>query len=49
MKHREFIAANALKAGLVEFPEEFPYCFTFLERRKAQGLKPGMNCLQRHG
>src|ERR1039458_2473422 len=26
IKHREYIAANPVKAGLVERPEEFPYC-----------------------
>ena len=39
IKHREYIAANPLKAGLVERPEEFPYCFTYLARRKAAGAK----------
>jgi putative transposase len=39
IKHREYIAANPVKAGLVERPEEFPYCFTYLARRKAAGAK----------
>jgi hypothetical protein len=25
-------------AGLVDSPEKFPYCFTYLANRKAQGL-----------
>ena len=39
IKHREYIAANPVKAGLVERPEEFPYCFTYVARRKAAGAK----------
>jgi hypothetical protein len=39
IKHREYIAANPVKAGLVERPEEFPYGFTYLARRKAAGAK----------
>ena len=38
IKHREYIAANPVKAGLVERPEEFPYCFTYVARRKAAVL-----------
>jgi hypothetical protein len=38
IKHREYIAANPVKAGL-ERPEEFPYCFPYLARRKAAGAK----------
>ena len=37
MKHREYIAANPVRAGLVDSPEEFPYGFTYLARRKAPG------------
>src|ERR1035438_9036342 len=39
MKHRDYIAANPVKAGLVDSPEEFPYCFTYLAARKAPGAK----------
>jgi hypothetical protein len=39
IKHREYIAANPVKAGLVERPEEFPYCFTYLAGRRAAGAK----------
>ena len=39
IKRRQYIAANPVKAGLVERPEEFPYCFTYLARRKAAGAK----------
>jgi putative transposase len=37
---REYIAQNPVKAGLVDSPQEYPYCYMYLARRKAQGLKP---------
>jgi len=39
-QHREYIAGNPVEAGLVDSPERFPYCFAYLARQKAQGLKP---------
>ena len=39
LKHREYIAANPVKAGLVESPEAYPYCFSYLAERKAAGAK----------
>ena len=39
LRHREYIAQNPVKAGLVESPEDFPYCFTHLARPKAAGAK----------
>ena len=39
-KHRQYIAANPVKAGLVDLPEKFPFCFLSLTKQKAQGLKP---------
>jgi putative transposase len=39
VQHREYIATNPVKAGLVDSPEKFPYCFTYLARRKAPGAK----------
>ena len=39
-KHREYIAQNPVRAGLVESAEMFPWCFEALRKRKAQGLKP---------
>jgi putative transposase len=39
-KHRDYIAQNPVKAGLVNSPEQFSYCFTYLARQKQQGLKP---------
>ncbi len=38
-QHREYIAANPVRAGLVDAPETFPYCFTYLAGRKAAGAK----------
>ena len=39
MKHRDYIAANPVKAGLVDSPAEFRYCFTYLAARKAAGAE----------
>ncbi|HYK62592.1 MAG TPA: transposase [Bryobacteraceae bacterium] len=39
LRHRECIAANPVKAGLAEGPEQYPYCFTYLVKRKAAGAK----------
>jgi len=43
--HREYIAQNPVKAGLVTSADEFPFCYRFLAKKKAdqaypQGLKP---------
>ncbi|MGC2111666.1 MAG: transposase [Candidatus Korobacteraceae bacterium] len=37
VRHREYIAQNPVNRGLVDSPEEFPYCFSFLTRQKAAG------------
>jgi putative transposase len=37
-KHREYIAQNPARAGLVE---PYAWCYETLRKRKAQGLKPG--------
>jgi putative transposase len=39
MQHRAYIAANPVKAGLVDFPEQYPYCFQFLANKKATGVR----------
>jgi REP-associated tyrosine transposase len=41
LQHREYIAANPVKAGLADSPGEFPYCFTYLAQRKAAAAKAG--------
>jgi putative transposase len=47
--HHEYIARNPVKAGLVESPEMFPYCFTYLSRQKQQGPKPKQRRKQKPG
>jgi putative transposase len=34
--HREYIANNPVKAGLAASAEEFPFCFRYLARKKAE-------------
>ena len=38
-RHREYIAANPVKAGLAASEEAFPYCFVYLKNRKETGAK----------
>ncbi len=33
--HREYIAQNPVKAGLAAAPEEYPFCFRYLAKKKA--------------
>jgi hypothetical protein len=42
-RFRGYIAQNPVRAGLAAEPNEFPWCFEFLRRNKAQGLKPQNN------
>jgi len=37
--HRRYIAENPVQCGLVNAPEDYPYCFDYLARRKALGAK----------
>ncbi len=39
LRHREYIAANPVKAGLGDSPEEYIYCFGYLAKKKAAGAK----------
>ena len=39
LRHREYIAQNPVRRGLVDSPEKYPYCFMYLARRKAAGAK----------
>jgi len=39
LRHREYIAANPVKAALADSPEAFPYCFTYLASKKGAGAK----------
>jgi REP-associated tyrosine transposase len=34
-QHRKYIAENPVRAGLVDSPEKFPYCFTYLAMQKS--------------
>jgi putative transposase len=35
-KYRQYIAQNPVKAGLAETPDEYPYCYGYLAKRKAR-------------
>ena len=39
LKHREYIAKNPVRDGLVREGEEFPHCFASLKKRKLAGAK----------
>jgi putative transposase len=39
MQHRAYIATNPVKEGLVDSPEQYPYCFEFLANKKAAGAE----------
>ena len=34
-RYREYIAQNPVKAGLVDSPEHYPYCYSYLAKKKA--------------
>ena len=40
LRYRAYIAQNPVKAGLVDSSQQYPYSYTYLASRKAQGLKP---------
>ena len=39
-RHQAYIVQNPVKAGLVDSAEDWPYCYGYLVKKKAQGLKP---------
>src|SRR5580704_3664569 len=41
-QHRAYIVQNPVKAGLVDSAEHWPYCYSYLAKKKAQGLKPSL-------
>jgi putative transposase len=47
-RHREYVAANPVKAGLADSSEEYPYCFTYLAKRKAAGAE-ALDCTRSDG
>ncbi len=40
-KCKEYIRQNPVKAGLVVSADEYPHSFSYLAKKKQQGLKPG--------
>ena len=38
--HRAYIVQNPVQSGLVDRAEQWPYCYSYLAKKKAQGLKP---------
>jgi putative transposase len=40
LMYRAYIVQNPVKAGLVDSAEHWPYCYSHLAKKKAQGLKP---------
>ncbi len=41
LQHRAYIVQNPVKAGLVDRAEQWPHCYSYLAKKKAQGLEPG--------
>jgi hypothetical protein len=39
LQYREYIVQNPVKARLVDTAEQYPYGYTYLAKKKAQGLK----------
>jgi putative transposase len=37
MQHREYIVQNPVKAGFVETAEQYPYSYTYRQRKKPKG------------
>jgi putative transposase len=42
MQCQVYIAMNPVKAGLVDSPDRYPYCFQYLANKKAAGTTPAM-------
>jgi len=43
LRHKAYIAANPVKAGLAAAANKFPFCFEYLAKRKAAGAKAHNN------
>jgi putative transposase len=39
LRSQVYIAENPVKAGFVDIPEQFPYCYTYFAKAKAAGAK----------
>jgi putative transposase len=37
LRHREYIAQNPVKAGLADFPGQYPFCYVCLAKKKRAG------------
>lgn len=37
LQHREYIVQNPVKARLVDIAEQYPYCYTYLAKKKRRG------------
>jgi putative transposase len=49
IQHRAYIAQNPVKAGLVDSPDRYPYCFEFLANKKSAGAEAlSKNVAKRH-
>ena len=49
-RHRDYIAQNPVKAGLVDSPEQYPHCYLHLAEKKNAAAKAApLSMLQRHG
>ena len=40
LHYREYIGDNPVKAGLADAPQQYPYSYTYLAKKRGQGLKP---------
>ena len=40
LHYREYIGENPVKAGLADSPQQYPYSYTYLAKKRGQGLKP---------
>jgi putative transposase len=39
LRHREYIAQNPVKAGLADFPGQYPFCYVCLAKKKRAGAE----------
>jgi putative transposase len=42
LEHCAYVVQNPVKAGPVDSAEKWPYCYSSLAKKKAQGLKPSL-------
>jgi len=39
LRYREYIAQNPVEAGLADFPGQYPYCYSYLAKKKRAGAE----------